>query len=225
MEGKRPLPKPFILVGAGGHGRETMEFVAGALETSGVPVSSISFAAERGYETEAGEHISKPLDAIFENEEQAYFNIAIANAEVRQRISEACIAKGFTPISLFHPTSVISTSANIAEGCIASAFTTISPQVKIGRFFHCNVYSYVAHDCVIGDFVTFGPRVCCTGNVHVKDHAFVGAGAIIRNGDETTPIVVGAGSFVGMGAVVTRDVPPGAVVVGNPARPVQGREQ
>jgi acetyltransferase-like isoleucine patch superfamily enzyme len=92
--------------------------------------------------------------------------------------------------------------------------------VRIGRSFHANIYSYVAHDCRIGDFVTFAPKVCCNGNVHVHDGAYIGTGAVIRQGTPEKPLVIGEGAVVGMGAVVTRDVAPGATVVGNPARPL-----
>jgi acetyltransferase-like isoleucine patch superfamily enzyme len=78
----------------------------------------------------------------------------------------------------------------------------------------------VAHDCIIGDFVTFAPAVKCNGNVIVEDHAYVGTGAIIRQGTPNKPIVIGRGAVVGMGAVVTRSVAPGATVVGSPARPI-----
>ena len=81
------------------------------------------------------------------------------------------------------------------------------------------MYSYVAHDCVIGDFVTFAPNVNCNGNVHIGNHAFIGSGAIIKQGSLAKPRIIGEGAIVGMGAVVTKDVPPFATVVGNPAKP------
>ncbi len=72
--------------------------------------------------------------------------------------------------------------------------------------------------CVIGDYVTFAPGVMCNGNVHVQDHAYIGTGAVIKQGLPGAPLVIGRGAVVGMGAVVTKSVPPGVTVVGNPAR-------
>jgi acyl-[acyl carrier protein]--UDP-N-acetylglucosamine O-acyltransferase len=93
----------------------------------------------------------------------------------------------------------------------------VTSNAKIGRFFHCNIYSYIAHDCEIGDFVTFAPRVNCNGAVIVEDYAYIGTGAIIRQGTSSRPIVIGKGAVVGMGAVVNKSVPPYTTVIGNPA--------
>ena len=71
---------------------------------------------------------------------------------------------------------------------------------------------------MIGDFVTFAPGVKCNGNVVVEDHAYIGTGAMIKQGLPGQPLVIGRGAVVGMGAVVTKSVPAGATVVGNPAR-------
>ncbi len=105
-------------------------------------------------------------------------------------------------------------------GAIFCAHTMTTSDISIGRFFHCNIYYYIEHDCIIGDFVTFSPRVSCNGYVHISDDVFVGAGAIIRNGSSHQPLRVGQGAVIGMGAVVTKDVPSGCTVVGNPARVV-----
>ena len=70
----------------------------------------------------------------------------------------------------------------IGAGAIICGFCTITTNVRIGRFFHANIYSYVEHDAVIGDYVTFAPRVNCNGNITIKDLAYVGAAAAIRQG-------------------------------------------
>jgi hypothetical protein len=71
---------------------------------------------------------------------------------------------------------------------------------------------------VIGDFVTFAPSAQCNGNVVVDDYAYIGTGAVIKEGTRERPLVIGKGATVGMGAVVTKDVAPFTTVVGNPAR-------
>src|ERR1022692_3366992 len=59
---------------------------------------------------------------------------------------------------------------------------------------------------------------CHTAPVIIADDVWIGARAIILPG-----VTVGSGSIIGAGAVVSKDVPPGAVVVGNPARIVRNR--
>jgi hypothetical protein len=78
----------------------------------------------------------------------------------------------------------------------------------------------VAHDCIIGDYVTFAPSVKCNGNVIIEDGAYIGTGAVIKQGTRENPIVIGQNAIVGMGAVVTKSVEAGTVVVGNPAKPM-----
>ncbi len=78
---------------------------------------------------------------------------------------------------------------------------------------HVGAFSYVAFDAVIfAHDMTRGLRT----HTYVGERCFIGARSIIMPG-----IKVGDGSIVGAGAVVTRDVPPGSIVVGNPAKVVR----
>lgn len=146
------------------------------------------------------------------------FNIAIADSHVRERLANECLVRGAVPLSLVSNNSVVYDFNEIGVGAILCANTTITSNATIGRFFHANIYSYVAHDCVIGDYVTFAPDVHCNGSVHIQAHAYIGSGAVIKQGSLTRPLMIGEGAIVGMGAVVTRDVPAYSTVIGNPAR-------
>ena len=211
--------KLFGVYGASGFGREVMPLlVQQVCQTPEVKCVFIDDASEaprvNGYECMTfAEFLSHPAD-------KRAVTIAIANSEVRAQLSARCAAANIAIIDIQATNSVVMDKAQIAEGLILCPFATITSNVSIGRHFHANIYSYIAHDCVIGDFVTFAPRVSCNGNVRIEDHAYIGTGAILRQGAPGKPLVIGAGAVVGMGAVVTRDVAPGTTVVGNPARPL-----
>ncbi|MFM1751299.1 MAG: hypothetical protein RL119_261 [Actinomycetota bacterium] len=146
------------------------------------------------------------------------FNVAIADSRLRQQFAETFIEKEAKPLAFRSESASIGESNDIKEGSIFCHMSTVTVNARIGSFFHGHMYSYVEHDCVIGDYVTFAPRVSCNGNVHIGDHAYIGTGAVIRQGNPDKPLIIGEGAVVGMGAVVTKDVEPFTTVVGNPAR-------
>ena len=147
-----------------------------------------------------------------------HINIAVANSSVRQKLVERCLADGVKFFEVRAANVVQLDNVQLGEGAILCPFVTLTSNIRIGKHFQANLYSYVEHDCVIGDYVTFAPGVKCNGNVMVEDHAYLGSGVVIKQGQPGQPLVIGRGAVIGMGAVVTKSVPPGATVVGNPAR-------
>lgn len=159
------------------------------------------------------DHPVVPLDRV---PADAAFVIAVADGAARARIADRLGDRRSARVVA--ATALLSPHAAVAPGAVLCDQVIVEAGARIGRHFHANIYSYVAHECVIGDFVTLAPRVSCNGNVHVGDHAYIGAGAVIRQGAPDRPLRIGRRAVVGMGAVVTKDVPDDAVVVGNPAR-------
>jgi UDP-2-acetamido-3-amino-2,3-dideoxy-glucuronate N-acetyltransferase len=136
---------------------------------------------------------------------------------------------------------------NIGENTRIWQFVVVLPGAKIGQ--DCNICSHclIESDVVIGDRVTVKSGVQLWNGLRVGDDVFIGPnvtftndkhpksgnvnfpllftrienGASIGGGTTLLPgVLIGAGAMVGAGSVVTKDVPAGATVVGNPARPI-----
>lgn len=136
-------------------------------------------------------------------------------------------------------------SANVGTGTRVWAFAHVLPGAKLGA--DCNIcdHVFVENDVVLGDRVTVKCGVQLWDGMRVEDDVFIGPNATFTNDRfprskqyperfATTTIGRGAsiganatilpglriGQFamIGAGAVVTRSVPPYAIVVGNPAR-------
>lgn len=148
-----------------------------------------------------------------------FMSIAIANSVVRERLARQCEIDGVQAYSVRSGTTEVLDENVIGAGAILCAYTIVTSNARIGDHFHANIYSYVAHDCVVGNFVTLAPGAKVNGNVVIEDHAYIGTGAIIKQGSPDKPTRIGHGAVVGMGAVVTKHVASGTTVVGNPARP------
>ncbi|MGQ0644876.1 MAG: acyltransferase [Elusimicrobiota bacterium] len=118
---------------------------------------------------------------------------------------------------------------------------TTTGAITLGK--HCGVNSFTmlaagSAPIAVGDYVNIGPNVTLiAGNygfddpdtpmmfqkktdlgIVVEDDVWIGAGAVILDG-----VRLGRGCVIGAGAVVTRDVPPLSIAVGNPARVVRRR--
>jgi UDP-2-acetamido-3-amino-2,3-dideoxy-glucuronate N-acetyltransferase len=147
-----------------------------------------------------------------------------------------------------HPSAVIDEGASIGDDTRVWHFSHISGGARVGSGCTLGQNCYVADRVVIGDGVKIQNNVSVFDRVEIGDDVFVGPSVVFTNvvnprahvprKDEYLPTHVARGAtlganctivcgndigefaFVGAGAVVTRDVPAYALVVGNPARRV-----
>jgi sugar O-acyltransferase (sialic acid O-acetyltransferase NeuD family) len=212
--------KRYAIFGASGCGRGVMPLARQQLQTAlSEGQADLVFVDDHPPATQVtGQRVLTYAQWMVEPASSRHVCIAIANSQIRQRLALQCAADGLGFFEVRAPNVVQMDDVQLGDGAILSPFVTLASNIRIGQHFHANLYSYVEHDCVIGDFVTFAPGVKCNGNVVIEDHAYIGAGAVIKQGVPGAPLVIGRGAVVGMGAVVTKSVPAGVTVVGNPAR-------
>jgi sugar O-acyltransferase (sialic acid O-acetyltransferase NeuD family) len=206
------------IFGAGGFGREIMPLVMEQNSMSGTECKIFFVDANPPSPEIDGVECVTPDTFYATQFESKSFVVSVAAQKHRSQIVSKLLTKGYKPLEVRSRSARIYQENEIGVGAIFCDFTIVTNNAKIGDFFHCNINSYVAHDCVIGDFVTFAPGVMCNGNVHIGDGAYIGTGAVIKQGTSAKPLIIGPGATVGMGAVVTKDVPANATVIGNPAR-------
>ena len=143
-----------------------------------------------------------------------------------------------------HPAAIVETE-NIGDGTRVWAFVHVLPGAKVGA--DCNLcdHVFIENDVTVGDRVTIKSGVQLWDGVRIEDDVFIGPNVTFTNdpfprskrhpdkyaitviqkgasiGANATilpGITIGQNSMVGAGSVVTDDVPPNAIVMGNPAR-------
>ena len=218
--------KRFAVFGASGFGREVMPVARDQLRDSETSPWDLVFVDDNPPASVLNAHnVLTYLQWLAAPAVSRHICLAVANSTVREALVSRCINDGVAFFEVKAANVVVMDDVQLGNGAVLCPFVTLTSNIRIGKHFHANIYSYVAHDCVVGDFVTFAPGVQCNGNVVVEDHAYVGTGAILRQGKPGAPLVIGRGAVVGMGAVVTKNVLPGTTVVGNPARVMEPRAQ
>ena len=208
--------------GASGFGKEVMPLIRNKIKDG----DYLCFIDDSpNTETLNGVDVLTYLDFLQLDFNNKYVSIAIADSSVRELISQRLKENNVSILDIKAKNVTILDKVSIDPGSILCALTTLTSNIKIGKFFHANLYSYVAHDCLIGDFVTFAPGVKCNGNVVIEDYAYIGTGAIIKQGSAIKRLTIGEGAVVGMGAVVTKSVKAGDIVFGNPAKSIKRQKR
>jgi len=204
------------IYGASGFGKEVLPLIKKYLKNN----DEIFFIDDsNNLETLQGHKVISFEEFISIDTSNLYISIAIANSHIRTQITAKCEAHNIKIINIKSENALLldTDSISIENGSILCPFVTLTANIKIGKGFHANIYSYVAHDCIIGDYVTFAPAVKCNGNVHIEDHVYIGTGVIIHQGKPNKPLTIGKGATIAAGSVVTKSIPAGMTVFGNPA--------
>ena len=206
--------RDLVILGAGGHGRETLDIV----EAINVASPTWNF---RGF-VDDGDVVADRLErrkaeviggtAAMEDLDAAYV-VGIGSSSVRAELDAQLSGWGREAVTLVHPLASIASDNRIGDGVLVAAGARVTTNVTLGRHVHLNVNVVVSHDCVVGDHSTLSPGVHLNGEVRLGERVFLGTGAIVTPG-----ISIGDDALIGAGAVVVQDVPDGVTVTGVPGR-------
>jgi sugar O-acyltransferase (sialic acid O-acetyltransferase NeuD family) len=206
---------PLVIVGAGGHGREVLDVVQ-AVNATSPTFEFLGFlddgAPDKAVLDRRNVRIlgtSQELAAI-----DAEYLIGIGSPEVRRRIDRQATSCGRRAAIAIHPAATLGSDIRIGPGAVITAGSRLTTNIFLGRHVHVNINSTISHDCSIADYVTINPGANVSGGVTLEEGVTLGTGSAVIQG-----VRVGHNTMVGAGAVVVRDLPPGIVAVGIPAKP------
>jgi len=121
--------------------------------------------------------------------------------------------------SLIDPSVFVSRTATIGRGCVIYPHCFIGMKAVLGDRVFCLSNSTINHHDCLEDNVTVCSNVSLAGSVYVESHCYLGQACTVKE-----HVCIGENSLIGMGAVVTKDVPPNSVMVGSPARRIRERK-
>jgi sugar O-acyltransferase (sialic acid O-acetyltransferase NeuD family) len=134
----------------------------------------------------------------------------------RKRIYEEGKKKGYTYISYISSKATICGN-KIGENCFILEDNTIQPFTEIGNNIVMWSGNHIGHHGKIEDHVFFTSHVVLSGHCHVKERAWFGVNATIRDG-----LTIGEGSLIAMGALITKPTEDDGFYVGAPAKKLPG---
>ena len=204
------------IYGSGGAGKEVYDLL---LETPAERAKwdEVLFIDDT---TESGEYWGLPR-MPFEEFRQKYSPdtcrvvISVGEPVAREKLYGRVKGAGYSLATLIHRTAFVSESAVLGDGVVLQDGVRVSAEAELGENTFVNHRTMIGHNTRIGKHCQISANVMIAGVVDIGDTVFAGVSSCIR--DRTK---VGDHTILAMGSVVLKDVRPGKIVMGNPAREI-----
>jgi sugar O-acyltransferase (sialic acid O-acetyltransferase NeuD family) len=202
---ERELVPELIIVGAGGFSREAAEAARAAMR-AGAPWRLAGYVDDAehlaGSEIDGAPVLGPVRDVL--TRPGALLVVGVGrpdNYTARLNIVEQLALPAARYTTVVHPAASLGESTVVGPGTVALAGVVATAAVRVG-----------AHVALMpGVVLASGAKL--GGGVHIGTGAYIGAGVIVREN-----VTIGPWAMVGMGSIVTRDVPAGELWLGSPAR-------
>jgi sugar O-acyltransferase (sialic acid O-acetyltransferase NeuD family) len=122
--------------------------------------------------------------------------------------------------NLIHPNVIMGSHINLGVGNIITAGNILTCNIEIASHVMVNLACTVGHDSICENFVVVSPKSAISGNTPLKEGCYLGTGCTVI--EKKT---IGSWSVVGGAALVNKDVPDNATVVGVPGVVIKTRER
>ncbi len=198
--------KDIIIIGSGAVASEVTMYLNDIEDVRIKGYLEYSYNLEKYYKIY---NFDKPVIGTIDDyqpEDSDYFVIGVANIGFRAKVIDIMKAKDAKFYTLIHPTAIIAKDALIGEGCVISPFCMIGPRAKIGNFNELTSYSFISHDCIIGDNNSFSTTGVC-GRTHIGDNNIFYIRSTVQ-----PDLVIGNNCVVQAGMVVDKDMPDGTTM-------------
>ena len=207
-----------LVIGAGGLAREFASyFCDGSSGLRVVGFSTLAHAEREAFDRDERLFFGDDITPDEAGTTQAV--VAVSNPAVKARLHRSLQQRGFTLPRFIHPSSVVSSRAELAEGVVVGPNCVVSPGVRVGALAYLNFCVGVGHDARIGTYAQLNPGVQVGGGSIIGECTLVGSGAVILQ-----ELEVGERATIASGAVVFSRVAAGATMLGNPARRMRALE-
>jgi sugar O-acyltransferase (sialic acid O-acetyltransferase NeuD family) len=216
-------PRPLVIVGAGGLGREIALLVTQLNDIDELTWDLRGFYDDRAPATPTVGGL--PYLGTIADLNATTCPLAVAVAVGSSASRAAVVSRLASPQlsfpALVHPQVALQPAQRIAlgEGCLVQRGCILTCDITLGRFVLLNLGCTLGHDSVLEDFCSLMPHANVGGAAHLETGVYLGTNATVIH-----QVRIGAQTTVGAGAVVVRDLPAGCTAVGVPAKAIKNLE-
>ena len=214
---------PIVIMGTGANSREVKSIIAAINACNDhATYDVLGFAAQSMSSKSIGASPVVCDDDSFErfaaSRKRLGVVIPIADPAVKKQVFERIkhIPNLVFP-NIIHPNACFKAEGDqrLGKGCVIEAGVVVAINVNLADFVYLNYSCTIGHDTIIGSFSTVNPMAAISGDVKIGEQCLIGAGAAIKQG-----LQIGKKAVLGLGAFVVKPVPANAVMVCDPAKPM-----